>query len=157
MPFCKFLLNYNFCYILFQKCWMSLNWELSYRVMPSLIVFDSKFIVNLLIWNKKQRVWVCSEYARLRFQNAAESGGWLGRWRFLPRQNKQSVHLIQRFYEKRHNGFNLRSTDSAFVLKDTRFRTNTSFLYNLNNNSLLRNKRFAECHLFTANSWAKPD
>ena len=37
-----------------------------------------------------QRVWVCLEYARLKFQNAAEFGGWLGRWGF-PALTKSTI------------------------------------------------------------------
>ena len=69
------------------------------------------------------------KYARLRFQNARRNleDDWDVEV-FLPPLNKQSVHLIQRFYEKKRNGINLQPTGCAFVLKDTRFRTNKSIL-----------------------------
>ena len=41
---------------------------------------------------------------------------------------------------------------SAFMLKDTRFRTNKSCLGYVNNSTLFHNKQFVKCHLFTANS-----
>ena len=97
-------------------------------------MFHFEFILNMPRLSKDQRVWVCLEHTRI--QNAAEvKRRWPGRWGNIPPPTKRTI-----------------STIKINVLEDTRFRTNKSCLYFVNNNTSFHNKKFVKCDLFTANS-----
>ena len=70
----------------------------------------------------------------------------------LPQHNEQLAQPTRRFCMKRHATMASDELGNAFVLEVTRFRTNKSCLYFVNNNTSFHNKLFIKFHQFTDNN-----
>jgi hypothetical protein len=136
-----------FCYVLFQKCWMSLgSCLLCLKELYRLIVFHFQFILNLPKLRKGKRIWVFLT----RLQNVAE----------VRKASQFHCHSMPLFtttnYPCPWRSFAMQWSHE--IRKRIRawntggFRTNKSCLFFVDNNTLFHNKQFVKWHLFTGNS-----
>jgi hypothetical protein len=155
MPFCEYI---YYCisaifFIHFVPRMLHVSGELHIMLLLcyGLIVFHFEYMSRL---TNDQRVWICLEHAR--FQNAAEvRRRWPGRWGNTPAPTKRTIRATYKkmfAWSDMPRRYGLRRTRQCIrVIEVTRFRTNKSCLYFVNNTSFY-NKHFIKFHQFTDNN-----